>query len=247
MPNYVSPGVYTIEKDISDYTPSINSSVVGIVGFASKGPTNKATLITSQNSLIDTFGAPSEAITGQGLEGALEILEQTNSIYFVRAADATVAADASASLSFGTCPAILVSGVATNSERAQGWGANSPVYPLTLRIQVWDENGVAKYTNNSGAGKDFTIPAGTSVLQSLALKSVIGGELDADHVGVETGPLASVISQSDGLALSGLIYGSFAGSGASLAISACSGTSFNAADGVSALRQIYAPSGGNDS
>jgi phage tail sheath protein FI len=242
MPNYVSPGVYTVEKDISDYTPSINSSVVGIVGFASKGPTNKATLITSQNSLIDTFGAPSEAITGQGLEGALEILEQTNSIYFVRAADATVAADASASLSFGTCPAILVSGVATNGERAQGWGANSPVYPLTLRIQVWDENGVAKYTNNSGAGKDFTIPAGTSVLQSLALKSVIGGELDADHVGVETGPLASTISQSTGLALSGLIYGSFAGSGASLAISACSGTSFNGADGVSALRQVYSPS-----
>ena len=82
MPNYVSPGVYTIEKDISEYTPSINTSIVGIVGFASKGPTNKATLITSQNNLIDTFGSPSENITGQGLEGALEILEQTNSLYF---------------------------------------------------------------------------------------------------------------------------------------------------------------------
>ena len=84
MPNYVSPGVYTIEKDISDYTPSINSSVVGIVGFASKGPTNKATLITSQNSLINTFGEPNEDIPGQGLEGSLEILEQTNSMYYIR-------------------------------------------------------------------------------------------------------------------------------------------------------------------
>ena len=69
MANYVSPGVYTIEKDISDYTPSINSSVVGIVGFASKGPVNQATLITDQNKLVTTFGAPSEQLTGQGLEG----------------------------------------------------------------------------------------------------------------------------------------------------------------------------------
>ena len=34
MPNFVSPGVYIIEKDISDYPAQINSSVVGIVGFA---------------------------------------------------------------------------------------------------------------------------------------------------------------------------------------------------------------------
>ncbi len=65
MPSYVSPGVYVIEKDFSQYAPSVNSSVVGLVGFASKGPTNKATLITSPNSLINTFGAPNEGITGQ--------------------------------------------------------------------------------------------------------------------------------------------------------------------------------------
>ena len=239
MPNYVSPGVYTVEKDISEYTPSINSSVVGIVGFASKGPTNKATLITSQNSLIDTFGEPSEALAGQGLEGALEILEQTNSMYFVRAANESVA-DASASLSLGTCPAIIVSGVDANSERASSFGSQAS--SLTLRIQVWDGNGVAKYTNNNGAGKDFVLPAGTNSIQAVGLNSIIGGELDADHIGVETGPLSSTISQSTGLALSGIIYGSFAGSGASLSISACSGTSFNEANGVSALRQIYAPS-----
>ncbi len=244
MPNFVSPGVYTIEKDISDYTPSINSSVVGIVGFASKGPTNKATLITSQNSLINTFGEPSEAITGQGIEGALEILEQTNSMYFVRAAGDT-AADASATLSFGTCPGIMVSGVASNAERANGWGVTSPAGALTLRVQVYDENGVTKYTQNSGAGKDFTIPASTSVIQGLALRSILGGELDSDHIGVETGPLASPISNSTGLALSGIIYGGFAGSGASLAISACTGTSFSEANGVSALRQVYSPSAGN--
>ena len=73
MPSFVSPGVYVIEKDLSDYPVSINPSVVGIVGFANQGPTNKATLITSQEQLTQTFGNPSEGITGQGLEGAIEI------------------------------------------------------------------------------------------------------------------------------------------------------------------------------
>ena len=70
MPNFVSPGVYVIEKDVSDYSPTINSSVVGIVGFASRGPiaglnNKKATLITSPGQLIQEFGEPSEAIKGQ--------------------------------------------------------------------------------------------------------------------------------------------------------------------------------------
>ena len=63
---YVSPGVFVVEKDISEYPAAINSSVIGLVGFASKGPVNKATLITSTNSLLDTFGKPGEDIYGTG-------------------------------------------------------------------------------------------------------------------------------------------------------------------------------------
>ena len=74
MANFVSPGVYVVEKDISDYVPSLNPTVVGIVGFATRGPGNKPTLITSQQSLKDTFGEPRETLAGQGLEGAIEIL-----------------------------------------------------------------------------------------------------------------------------------------------------------------------------
>lgn len=229
MPNYVSPGVYTIEKDISDYTPSINTSIVGVLGFASKGPTNVATLITDQNSLISTFGAPSESITGQGLEGALEILEQTNSLYYLRAAN-TTAADASATLSVGVCPAVMVSGPA--SDYTTGMGVD---LTYTLRIQVWDGAGLPQYVDNDGEGKDFVIPAGTSTLsQAEALRSVIGGGLDSDLIGVETGS-----TPSTGLGLSGLIYGSFAGSGAAISVSACTGATWAPGTaGVSALLPI---------
>ena len=64
-----SPAVVFLEKDNSSYPPNIESSIVGIVGYASKGPTNEATLITSQENLIRVFGNPRESIEGQGLEG----------------------------------------------------------------------------------------------------------------------------------------------------------------------------------
>jgi phage tail sheath protein FI len=237
MPNYVSPGVYTIEKDISDYTPSINTSVVGIVGFADKGPTNKATLITSQNNLLRTFGEPREGIPGQGIEGALEILEQTNSVYFVRAIRDD-AVDASATMALGMPPAVIVSGV-TNPDHMEtaGFGTGRS---LVLRVQVYDNNGVGKFPS----AKDFVIPASTSTSsQSDALRSVIGGSLDSDHVGIFDDDSVA----TGGLGLSGALVGSYAGSGAYMTVSACTGTTFNAANGVSALRCVYAGSSTNAS
>lgn len=230
MANYVSPGVYTIEKDISDYTPSINSSVVGIVGFASKGPVNQATLITDQNKLVTTFGAPSEQLTGQGLEGAYEVLEETNSVYFVRAASDS-AVDASTTMAVGTCPAVVVSGAASFTE-GQGYGVGEA---LTLRVQVYDNNGLAQYPDNNQAGKDYVVPAGTARGQAEALRKVIGGGLDADKAGVF---FDGDTQTPTGLGLSGAIFGSFAGSGAYMTVAACSGTSFSEANGVSALGAV---------
>lgn len=225
MGNFVSPGVYTIEKDISDYTPSINTSVVGIVGFADKGPVDEATLITSQNNLINTFGEPREAIAGQGIEGAIEILETTNQVYFVRVADDATAADASATMSIGSCPAVSVS--------ANGFGVSAPI---TFRIQVRDENGVDQFLDNGGAGRDFVVNVPNAASQAAAIRSVIGGGLDSDSVGVIT----------DSQETKGIIFGSFAGSGASLSISACNGTAFDAASGVSALTYLNPFTAGTD-
>jgi phage tail sheath protein FI len=241
MPNYVSPGVYTIEKDISDYAPSINTSIVGIVGFASKGPTNKATLITDQNKLIRTFGEPSEDIVGQALEGGLEILETTNSLYFVRAANES-AADASATMPLGSCPALIVSGPDAGVDVANCFGGTGTgASALTLRIQVTDNEGAAQFTDNGGAGKDFVVPVGTAPSQAAALRSIIGGALDADKVGVFDDDAVG----TSNLGLSGAIVGSFAGSGATLSVSSCSGTTFDPAKGADALRQVYSPSAGS--
>ena len=132
MPTYSSPGNYVIEKDFSNYAPAVNSSVAGIVGYGSKGPANKPTLITSPSQLIKTFGSTDSIDGGQGLLGAVEILSKTNSIYYVRAEDATTALDASAVVEFGSCPAVEVSGLAgasitfTFSSTDQAGASNTP-------------------------------------------------------------------------------------------------------------------------
>ena len=222
MPNYVSPGVFVIEKDISQYAPTINSSVVGIVGFASKGPVNKATLITSPNQLVDTFGPPSENITGQGLEGSIEILEQTNSMYYVRAAGSN-AANASASVPIGSCPAIELS--------AGSYGTDNAIY---LKVQVTDNNGVSGFSTP----KEYSIPAGTGTGgQAAAIKKIVGGSLDAAKVGCFFDTNTST---------TGYMVGSHAGSGTVLGVSAYSTAAFTddgSTAGLYVLREMDPGSG----
>lgn len=197
MPNFVSPGVYVIEKDISDYSPTINSSVVGIVGFASRGPiaglnNNKATLITSPAQLVQEFGEPSEAITGQALEGALEILESTNSMRFIRCASGAL--EASAAVAIGACPAVLVSGthaapIKTQAAGQDGMSAIGSLDAGTSSVKIT----VTAYDNLRAKvveAKDYLIPKGTIALSATegantiqALTKVLGGQLDSDDVG----------------------------------------------------------------
>lgn len=198
MPTYVSPGVYVVEKDISQYPAAINPSVVGIVGFAERGPVDKATLITNGERLIATFGEPKEAIIGQGLEGALEVLETTNSLYFVRCAS-TSAIDASAVIGLGACPMVTVSGNI-------GVGASA-----TIIYNVYDNLGVKQFSTD----KTVAISAGHANTVD-ALSSLGGAITDASKLSVHAHPLA------DG-AGSAVIVGGFAGSGASLFLSATGG------------------------
>jgi len=212
MPSYVSPGVYVVEKDISDYPVSINSSVIGIVGFASKGPIagidgERATLVTSQNDLIRVFGEPSEDITGQALEGALEVLETTNSIRFIRCASGAL--QSSAAVPVGLCPAFHVSGRVDDRMITLGTD-DAAVSSVRLTATVWDNTGTKILTD-----KVVTIPSGTIGASSsynssghantAALKKVLGGGLDSSKI-IATG--------GTGADASAFIVGAAAGSGA---------------------------------
>ena len=186
-----SPSVVVIENDISVFAPNVDSSVVGLVGFANKGPTNKATLITSPENLIRKFGEPNSTIPGQGLEGAIEILEATNQLYFVRAAN-TNAAQASASVSFGASPAFQVSGFTGQTTSS-------------LNYVVYDNAGTFK------ASATVELKASSTTLNTP--QKIISAAFDRNATGGQ-----DVISYIEGDKI--FLASKYAGSGATMQLSA---------------------------
>ena len=190
-----SPSIVVLENDVSIYTPNVNSSVVGVVGFADKGPTDKATLITSQANLLKQFGKPKSAIPGQGLEGALEILEATNQVYFVRAANSDKLS-ASANIRLGAAPAFQLS---------SNW---TPSAPSALYYSVSDATGQFK------ASGLVTVPASSTTYntkEKILLNSFNPNIVDDQPV------YAGV----DGDSL--FLASKFAGSGAAMQLSSVAG------------------------
>ena len=58
MATFVSPGIYTVEKDVSEYITDLSSTIVGIVGTSDKGPTNTPVLVTGAKEFVDIFQDP---------------------------------------------------------------------------------------------------------------------------------------------------------------------------------------------
>ena len=197
-----SPAVVFLEKDNSAYPPNIDSSIVGIVGYASKGPTNEATLITGQESLLRVFGAPRESLVGQGLEGALEILETTNQIRFVRATPAD-ALEASANIKFGSCPGVLVSG--------NSFGVSENLY---LTISLTNSYGVTVMDSKQIDILSSTDNVTNNLSQASAMAKVLGnGDSQLDH---------AFVAFDTNSAASGYIVGAYAGDDAVMTVAAYS-------------------------
>jgi len=79
---FVAPGIEARIQDFSAYAPHLASTILGMVGTASKGPMNTRTLITTEGQLIETFGAPSA--THLGLLAAIRYLRYGRQLWFVR-------------------------------------------------------------------------------------------------------------------------------------------------------------------
>ena len=81
MANMKSPGVELYIKDSSYYTSSSSSSIIGIVGGATKGPLTP-TMVTSRSEALKIFGTPSTE--DFGVYSLLGALTQSTSVYFRR-------------------------------------------------------------------------------------------------------------------------------------------------------------------
>jgi phage tail sheath protein FI len=213
-----SPAVVFLEKDNSAYPPNINSSIVGIVGYASKGPTDEATLITSQENLLSVFGSPNESIYGQGLEGALEILETTNQVRFVRATPDN-AIEASAQMQFGVCPSVQI--------KANGYGTTNNLF---LTVSLTDSDGVSVLSDQQIDILSSTDNVADGLPQASAIAKIIGdGSSKLDHV---------FLTFNESTKTEGYLVGAYPGSGSVLTIKSYSSTGRAVSNGISALYAV---------
>lgn len=86
--NTISPSVRITEKDLSFIAPEQSFHRAGLVGFASKGPINVPTLISTQRQLNTVFGYPHpESGDPYLIYAAEQYLLVANELYIVRVAD----------------------------------------------------------------------------------------------------------------------------------------------------------------
>lgn len=88
MPIMISPGVKTRELDFSMYASAVSTTIVGMVGGASKGPIGIPTYVTNPTEFVNIFGEP----TSEGDYGAISAmlyLLKGNALWYVREENGT--------------------------------------------------------------------------------------------------------------------------------------------------------------
>ena len=92
--NTISPSVRITEKDLSFVPPIQLLNRAGLIGFASKGPINVPTLITTRRQMQTIFGFPHpESSDPYMMYAALSYLLVANQLYIVRVADEDAVSD----------------------------------------------------------------------------------------------------------------------------------------------------------
>lgn len=122
MTNF-SPNVVAREFDFSDYAVRSSTAILGVVGYATKGPCHQPIFVSNERELVDTFGFPEVATVGQDsvtknlVLSALQFLREGNQMIVVRCN--TAAASASANLVNGSAVNVL----AVTAVSPGSWGS----------------------------------------------------------------------------------------------------------------------------
>jgi phage tail sheath protein FI len=91
----LSPGVNVTEIDLTTIVPQVSVSAAGIAGKFQWGPINRVVTISNEIELADRFGRP-DANTYETFFSAANFLSYANNLKVVRAANSTVAKNATA-------------------------------------------------------------------------------------------------------------------------------------------------------
>lgn len=84
MGTYLSAGVYSIEKDISEIVPNIATTTAALCGHSVKGDASDIKLITNSKQFIDEYGEPDNTSGNYFHYTALAFLEKGNKLWCLR-------------------------------------------------------------------------------------------------------------------------------------------------------------------
>ena len=83
----LSPSILTREVDYTTYVAQVSTSVLGLVGGATKGAVNEVTFISSSEDFIRRFGIPTpDSLSSYA---AIQYLAEGNQLWYVRVTDDT--------------------------------------------------------------------------------------------------------------------------------------------------------------
>lgn len=193
---FVSAGVYILEKDDSLYAPALSPTTIGIVGTATKGDLNVATLVASEGELTNLFGFP--RTKDMGMHAAVEALKAARLVFFIRIAG-PAATNGSVSVmdaGSGATPACI--GPSANGEpyNLVNGSVESPVGTRTTQIDIRYNNGAGLTTavvtfQAVQAARDNAPGAATYNLAGIAGGSPVFLTLTVDGGPVQTITFAS--------------------------------------------------------
>lgn len=207
--NTISPSVRITEKDLSFIAPEQSFHRSGLVGFASKGPIDIPTLISTQRQLNTVFGYPHpESGDPYLIYAAEQYLLVANELYVVRVADVDNVSDEKAEIATVDVPS--AGGRISVMSQEQG--------PYTFSKDSffrWKLNGVVH-------SKTLVVLAGTYTAAQLAeeLNLQVNGDVDGiefitdkgdDYIGVQTTWAFGPDSELEFLSVQDAIYGGSAG------------------------------------
>jgi hypothetical protein len=168
--NTISPSVRITEKDLSFIAPEQSFHRAGLIGFASKGPINVPTLISTQRQLNTVFGYPHpESGDPYMLYAAEQYLLVANELYIVRVADEEQVSDERANTAKVDVPSA--------GGRIQVVASKTGPYTFTKdSFFRWRLNGVLR-------SKTLVVLAGTYTATQLVEE--LNSQLDFDIDGIQ--------------------------------------------------------------
>ena len=160
---FVSPGVFTSEKDLTFVTRQVGVTTLGLLGETPKGPAFEPVFISNYDEFINYFGGLNpEKYKGNGYQKyelnyiAKSFLSQTNQLYVSRVLGLSgyKAGDSwSITLDSSEDPDTVASGTSTNYDPLLTYSAQTTGNPITL---TWGDAGLQALYDDNKITSSFT-------------------------------------------------------------------------------------------